>query len=188
MGYLLLALLDRPVFLAFTARGFGDNDWTRMFRTAGFLPFWLMVAAGMALLDRGGRGGAGRRAWPLVLGAAASGLAAEVLKRLIGRERPNAHFGEYFYKPFLHGIVDDKNLGIPSSHVAVAFGAAFVLIRLHPGLWPVALAAAVGCAVQRVGVGAHFTTDVYAAAVIAYAVTAWMARRMPALAERDGLL
>ena len=96
MGYLLFALLDRPVFLAFTARGFGENDWARMFRVAGFLPLWMMVAAGMALVDRGNgrdgtsRDGAGRmwrRAWPLVLGAAGSGLAGEGLKRVSGRER-----------------------------------------------------------------------------------------------------
>lgn len=186
MGYLLFALLDRPVFLAFVARVYRENDWARMFRIAGFLPTWLVVAAAMALVDRGS-GRAWRRAWPLVLGAAGSGLAAEVLKRLIGRERPIAHFGEYFYKPFLHGFVDDKNLGIPSSHVAVAFGAAFMLIWMYPRLWPAALGAAVGCAVQRMAAGAHFMTDTYAAVVIAYAVTAWIARRTAALAAGEGL-
>jgi membrane-associated phospholipid phosphatase len=181
LGYLLCALLDRRVFLACLGRGYHDNDWGRMFRVAGFLPTWLVVAAAMALVDRGG-GRAWRRAWPLVAGAAGSGLAAEVLKRLIGRERPltELHFGTYYFKPFLHGLWDDHNLGIPSSHAAVAFGAAFMLARLWPAVWPAALLAAVGCAVQRVAAGAHFLSDVYTGAVVAYIVTAWVSGRLGA--------
>jgi membrane-associated phospholipid phosphatase len=153
----------------------------------GFLPTWLMVGAALGLADRGRVGGGGVRAWALVVGAGLSGLAAEVLKRLIGRERPvtGEHVGTYFYKPFLHGLVDDHNLGIPSSHAAVAFGAAFVMVRVWPRIWPVAVLAGVGCAAQRVMAGAHFMTDVYAAVVIAYAVTAWLFGRWFAPAGRD---
>jgi membrane-associated phospholipid phosphatase len=188
LGYLFCALVDRPVYLWFGASEHEDTDWMRMFRIAGFLPTWLMVAGAMALVDRAG---AARRtwgrAWPLMLGAGGAGLAAEFFKRLIGRERPIVHDGLYVYKKFLHGFVDDSNLGIPSSHVAVAFGAAFMLIRLYPPVWPVALAAAVGCAAQRVAAGAHFTSDVYAAAVLAYAVTALLSRGHPSLAERNAI-
>lgn len=182
-GYLLFALLDRAVFLAFAARGYREDDWWRLFRLAGFLPTWLLLAGALALLDRradagGAPGGPWRRAWPLVAGAAGSGLAAEVVKRLIGRERPIAHFGQYFYKGFLRGLVDDSNLGIPSSHAAVAFGAVFMLVGLYPRLWPVGALLAAGCAVQRVACGAHFMTDVYGSAVVAYAVTAWLSGRL----------
>jgi membrane-associated phospholipid phosphatase len=83
------------------------------------------------------------------------------------------------YKKFLSGFWDDSNLGIPSSHVAVAFGAAFMLVRVCPAVWPVAILAGVGCAAGRVAAGAHFLSDVYAAVVVAFIVTAWVWRRVP---------
>jgi membrane-associated phospholipid phosphatase len=188
LGYLLCALIDRQAFLAVRSLAISESDWTLFFRLAGFLPTWLVLGAAMGLVDRASGAPPGQRAWPLIIAATASGLAAEAAKRLIGRERPTHHSGEYVFKPFPQGFYDETNLGMPSSHVAVAFGAAFMLIRIHPMLWPVAVFIAGGCAAQRVICGAHFLTDVYAAAVLAYAVTAGVAARLDRARNRAGRL
>ena len=97
------------------------------------------------------------------------------IKRLIGRERPGLTVHLYSFKSLLGGFVDDSNLGLPSSHAAVAFGGAFVLMYLFPRIWPIALAGAIGCGLTRLLAGAHFLTDVYAAAGLGYAVAGWLA-------------
>jgi membrane-associated phospholipid phosphatase len=99
-----------------------------------------------------------------------SGGLAELLKRLVGRERPGAvdPSGVYTFKPFLHAFADTTNLGLPSSHAAVAFGGAFMLMRLFPGAGWVALLWAIGCGVTRILLGAHYVSDVVAGAALGH--------------------
>lgn len=200
-GYLLLRLIDQPVFVAFQHEtGVGDGKWGMMFKSFGFLPFWLLVCFALGLGAEGGRGEPMRgRALLVAVSAAASGLIAELLKRIVGRERPWVgpalpegvtpemalaqgipvrEIGDTVHKPFMHAWVDDHNLGFPSSHVAVAFGAALLAIRFWPGAWAPLLIGALGCAWQRLATGAHFLTDAYAGVAIAWVVSAWIAGRM----------
>lgn len=151
-------------------------------------------------------------AWLVVLAAALSGLVAEVLKRVIGRERPfvpregdaqtleragafwvrlteplatppaqpvEPPTGAYVWKegPLVGGWLDDGNLGMPSSHTAVAAGALLMLCRLYPPLVPACVALALLTGWQRVASGAHFLTDAFVAVVIGALVSGAIASR-----------
>ncbi len=165
-------LLDHWTYLHIIDSGVYDHGAGRMFRTMGFWPFWLLVAAGLGLA------GAGRRtAWLMALVPGVSGLVGELLKMLIRRERPGLHAGAYVFRPFHDQPFSTTRFGLPSSEVMVAFGAAWLLCRLYPRGWPVWTLLAAGCAVTRLMVQAHFLSDVVTGTVMAYAVVALMWRR-----------
>jgi membrane-associated phospholipid phosphatase len=158
-----------------------SSDFHRTFRIFGFLPFIALVWALLGVIDRA------RSAWAglwIFVAAAASGLAAELAKAIIGRERPGVHEGMNYFKPFLHGFVDNSNLSFPSSHAAVAFGAAWMFAWFYPrGRW-IWLGAAAACAWTRVAAEAHFVSDCYGAAVFAFLVVLAL-RRWARLPEPD---
>lgn len=149
----------------------------QMCRAAGYLPSWIVVGAALLLQARPGRPEprthrpAGGWAGLLIIAAAAlAGGVAEILKPLLGRLRPNLTNGVHAYRGY-PGLDSAKvAYGLPSSHAAVAFGAAFMVAFLYPRAGVVALLAAVGCGVTRVLAGAHFATDILAAGVVGYAV------------------
>lgn len=176
-----------------------ESDSYQMFRAAGFLPTWILIGTAMLLhtlghwlpwLVQAGARKARRRPLPpltgrdlnelretriwggalVILAASLSGLAAEVIKPIAGRLRPMQTDGHHRF----HGLPDDlmqsPSHGFPSSHAAVAFAAAVVLLHLYPRAGMVALAAAAGCGVARMLVGAHFASDIIAAAILGYAV------------------
>lgn len=153
------------------------RDWWQWLRCAGYLPTWIALGLVIALADlaadarrwRGpGRGGCTRGVL-IALVPAACGLAAEIVKVLVRRQRPGED-GLYHFDWAGHGIAG-LGLGLPSSHAAVAFGGAAVVGALVPGArWPLLLLAA-GCAWSRVVVGAHFASDCVVAALISYALT-----------------
>lgn len=183
VGLVVVSLFDRVALETLRVddrAAMESRDWYRMLRILGYLPTWIVLAVALYLNDRSGKIGSatirrpGHRAVMLIAAPAVAGLGAELFKRLIGRERPG--FGEqlYSFKPFLSGFVDDSNLGLPSSHAAVAFGGAFILVYLFPRIWPIAICGAIGCGLSRLLAGAHYLTDVYAAAGLGYAVAAWI--------------
>lgn len=197
-GFVAVSLLDRAIYFGLRwqaspgVKPLEARDWYQFLRQVGYLPTWIVIGAAIVLFDARGGGKdspspgsqgfpwtAARRGVALMLGAGLSGAAAEILKLLIGRERPEGPggvFQGYVFRPLLDGFRDGSNLGLPSSHAAVAFGGAFVLMRLFPGVWPAVLAAALGCGLSRLLAGAHFASDVYAAALVAYACTAGVCR------------
>ena len=75
---------------------------------------------------------------------------------------------------------------MPSSHALVAFGAAAVLSRIYPRARIIWWGLAWGCGLSRVAAGAHFLSDVVAAAVIGW-LAGWLVWRWrdPAIVE-DG--
>jgi membrane-associated phospholipid phosphatase len=167
-GLFVAIFLDRPVYRLFESVAVRETDLTRMFRVMGFLPVWLLAGSAVALVERAWRRGA------LIAGSATlAGLAGEVLKLLIRRERPGLHEGVSWFRPWSAGAWSTSGLATPSSHAIVAFGAAWILCRLYPGATPVWLFLATGCAVTRVIAGAHFVSDVVLSAVAAYAVV-WL--------------
>jgi len=123
----------------------------------------------------------------IIFSATAAGLLAEILKRLIGRERPTRIINDelvyqgYRFKGLLQGFVDSSNLGLPSSHAATAAGGVFAICYLWPkappigqlGIWLIGLVAVLGCSLTRILAGAHFASDVYAGMVIGWA-SAWL--------------
>lgn len=165
-------LLDSPA-LALRVDGLGDADWHRALRVAGFLPVWMAIGAALALHRRQATVGIG-----LLLSAGLSGLLAELGKLLIRRARPSASEA-YEFLP-LPPDLSTAGLGMPSSHAAVAFGGAFLLARLYPRLAPVVVLWAAGCGLTRILDGAHFLSDVVAAAALGWLIAQAIAPRMPA--------
>ncbi|MEZ6318856.1 MAG: phosphatase PAP2 family protein [Phycisphaerales bacterium] len=78
--------------------------------------------------------------------------------------------------PFLAGFWDSSNLGLPSSHTAVAFGGAVVLGILDPKLRVPALVVATACGLTRVLAGAHFPSDVVLGALLGAVAAGLVAR------------
>lgn len=166
----VVSLLDHAAYRFFKAPPETEiRDWFKMLRIVGYFPAWILIGLGVDLA--GARGA--RRISDGVLLMLSSGLAggaAEILKLVVGRERPGPD-GEYVYRGIFGGFTHGGGLGMPSSHAAVAFGGAFMLAWLRPGTGPVILAAAVGCALTRLLGADHFLSDVTVGAMVAYAVS-----------------
>ncbi len=166
-GLLASTLLDRAVFgpARELGRWLGRTDWHEMLRMAGYFPFWLIVAGALVLIDLRSREAPLRVRlrrgelilWPTMFG----GLLAEAVKLAVRRERPIDHEGAYAFRPYSEELLSGVGLGMPSSHVAVAFAAAFILWRMYPAAGALWFAAATGCAFTRLVTGAHFLSDVF---------------------------
>jgi membrane-associated phospholipid phosphatase len=188
---LLLLLLDRTFYHALyigpdpvDLKRLEEAGWYQMFRVVGYLPTWIFIGLAMFLQGlaaapslrapvSGNDGSRSVTLWagPLIVASAAlSGLIADVVKPVIGRLRPLQTDGFHRYHGVPDNILQGPAYGLPSSHAAVAFGAAFMLMFLYPRAGLVAVVAAVGCALTRTLTGAHFVTDVFVAALLAYAI------------------
>lgn len=186
-GLAVAMLVDRWVFHAMyvgsveAKERLERSDLYRTFRVAGSVWPWLVVSALLAACGMPSSRGAGRvfarvrgpllLLVPIVL----AGGVAELLRGMIGRLRPDATDGVYRFRWFFTGL--DEPLGMPSSHAAVAFAAAFSLMMMWPGRggW-VVVGVAAGCAVTRLLAGAHFLSDVYVSMVLGW-IAAWVVHR-----------
>ena len=124
------------------------------------------------------------------IGVGLPGLVANLLKRIIGRGRPELFdavgpfgfqnvFNDYTYQSF------------PSGHTTTSFAFACVIGFLWPRLFPWLLVAAVLVGFSRVPVGMHYPTDVLGGIVVgtlgAYAVrNAFAERRLLFTKKPDG--
>jgi membrane-associated phospholipid phosphatase len=171
---ILAHLLDPWFYAHFRRADIYGEDWGRLLRVVGYLPLWFAAAIALALHEGKERG----YTRALLLGAAPalSGIAGELMKLLFRRERPGAHDGHYFLRPFSERTFSTSGLALPSSHAIVAFGAAAILSRLFPRAWPVWWALAWGCGLSRIAAGAHFFSDVVVAAVGAWVVVDILSR------------
>ncbi len=191
-GILAIALshlLDPVGWRYFHLEAVYGDDFGRMLRVFGYVPVWLALAAALVLHDEPLGRGRWWRGGLLVAGVAAAGIAGELLKLLLRRERPRAHEGEYVFRAFSERPFSTGGLAWPSSHAIVAFGAAAMLSRLFPRARIVFWALAWGCGLSRVADGAHFVSDVVTAAVAAWLVVdrvwALALRRRPLPAGTD---
>jgi membrane-associated phospholipid phosphatase len=112
-----------------------------------------------------------RRATFLFLCPLLSGGVAEILKPLVGRYKPEETDGWFVFAGLRERWTEWSDLGVASSHTAVAFGAAFALSWILPRGAPLFIAGAVGCALTRLLAGAHFLSDVYLGVMVAYLVS-----------------
>jgi undecaprenyl-diphosphatase len=116
----------------------------------------------------------------IFVGVGLPGLLTNIVKRLIGRSRPELldTIGSLGFHPFLN---DYAYQSFPSGHTTTAFAAAMVLGFLAPRWFLLGLAYAVAIALSRLVVGAHYPTDVIGGAAVgtlgAYAVRDWFAAR-----------
>lgn len=177
VGIALSLVLDRWAFETLVYPPVHEKDWGRFLRSIGSLVFWVPLALAVWLEERARGAPRPRQAQWLVLAPGAAGLAAEVLKLLFRRERPSLHEGEWVFRSFAERPFSTSALGLPSSHVMVAFGGAAVLARLFPRTAPVAYALAAGCGLTRVLSRGHFLSDVVVGAVAGWAVGAWLWHR-----------
>jgi membrane-associated phospholipid phosphatase len=191
---LVAHLLDGIAYRAFVLDDIYGDDWGRMLRVMGFVPLWLAAAAALVLHDAPlatlSRWARWARGTLLVAAVAGAGIAGELLKLVLRRERPRAHEGAYVFRSFAERPFSSGGLAWPSSHAIVAFGAAAMLSRLFPRAWVVWWGLAWGCALTRVADRAHFVSDVVTAAVVAWLVVEAMwrlhARRRPTVHARIG--
>ena len=145
-----------------------EREWGRC-SEFGLFATWLVVAIALLGHDRGSgvwrwRGGL------MLLVPSASGAAAEVLKLVFRRLRPGETSSDYVFRPFLEDTWSNRGLGMPSSHMMVAMGAAVVLARLFPRtgwLWYVLAA---GCGYTRILAGAHYVSDVVVGGIAAWLI------------------
>ena len=164
---------------------FQNTDLGRLFRIQGFLATWIIVGAALVLVDWplqsiGGRWAALRRGALVAGSATLSGALGELLKIVIRRQRPGQSAGEYLFREWADRPFSTAGLGLPSSHVVVAFGALAMLALLFPRARPVCYLLAAGCAFSRVAAHAHFVSDVTLAAVVGIATAGLLFRRFPA--------
>lgn len=184
-------LMDRPAHDALavskpTLTRWEQHAWYLSIKAVGSWPTWAGVALVLLALDwllarcarSAGRASRSlwRRALPVALAPAAGGLAAELAKLLLGRERPTRLAdGEFIYqgyvwRPLGQGFFDATNLGLPSSHAATAAGGAVALGLVVPRLRAVAWSLAAACALSRVVASAHFLSDVTVGALLGGAI------------------
>ncbi|MEO0588809.1 MAG: phosphatase PAP2 family protein, partial [Planctomycetota bacterium] len=156
-----------------THRHRGDLD--RLFRVMGFVPTWLLAAGAWAMI-RWRR--VGELGWlkamnaPILLAVSAglSGAVAEGVKLMTRRLRPRETGGVYEWRSLWEDPFNSGDLGCPSSHAMVAFGAAWMLCRFYPAATPIWLLLGAGCAATRVVTHAHFVSDVTVSAFLSFAV------------------
>lgn len=153
-----------------------DKDWGRLLRVMGFLPVWLLVALAYWLQQRDPEP---RRAHTrlLVLAPVIGGIAAELLKLLLRRLRPDADVFGYAFRAFSDDPFSNRGMGLPSSHALVAFAGAFALGRVFPRARWIFWILAGGCGLTRVMATAHYLSDTVAAACVAWLVVALLQRR-----------
>lgn len=142
----------------------------------------ILIAAGIWVLNPAGRS----RIPLLILGTASCGLAADVVKLMVGRIRPtDLNWGEPLtlagtftgWFPLLHG--GWRHQSFPSAHTATAWGLAMLLVRLYPrGRWFFPSVAAC-VAFQRVETGSHFLSDAIFGTAIGIGVSCvWLRSRL----------
>ena len=173
---------DRAVYLHVTvadaarAAEMKDSGWYVALRSLGTLYPWAAVSVLLLLIDLGSPAtdrprNPLRRPVFLLLCPLLAGGAAELLKPLVGRYKPEETGGWYALAPLRDRVDQWSDLGMASSHTAVAFAGAFALACLIPRGVPLFIFGAVGCAMTRLLAGGHFLSDVYVGILIAYAVT-----------------
>lgn len=132
-----------------------------------------------------------RAVWGAIIITAVAGITANVAKQAIVRVRPNSQgliqvvdigiaetaiSGERELDATIEAVEpsfwDSRQRSFPSGHAATACGLAIGLSLVFPrGAWLFAVFAILSC-VQRVVSGAHFPSDVFAGASIAFLVAA----------------
>ncbi len=162
---------DHAVYHHYKPIDTGDTDWHRLLRILGYVPTWLLAAGAFLLIDtkraaRLGWGMAVSRVGLVLFSVIGSGVLAELLKLLIRRIRPDDTDGVYAFMPWAGQWWQSGDLGLPSSHTAIAFAGMGILAHLYPRAAVVFIAMACGTAATRFMNHTHFVSDTAFAAVL----------------------
>lgn len=147
------------------------RPWYMLLYVFGRYEPWLILSAWLVFSGVGSDDPARlrvgiRRAVVLSASILAAGIAAELLKDVVRRGRPEFSDGWFVYLPWWASTPAGMSYGMPSSHAAVAFAAAIAVGRMVPSTRWVLYPLALGCAACRVIVGAHFLSDAYIGALL----------------------
>lgn len=176
VGLVLAFGLDVPVhnWVKRIPASIERRDFTQFFRSGGYLPMWLGLAAVVALEDRrrstSWSFASARRGITIAAAVIGAGIAAECLKLVCRRERPSITDDWYSFRPIWDRALVSGGLAMPSSHAIIAFTGAFMLTRYFPAGKYVFLLFAIGTAISRVYVGAHYLSDVYVSMLLAWCI------------------
>jgi undecaprenyl-diphosphatase len=189
LAIVLAHLLDGWAYAHLVDARLANKDLGRLLRVQGFLPTWIVFGAALVMTDwprraTDGLGAALRRGLLVVGSAALGGGLAQLVKLLVRRLRPGAAEGEYLFRAWSDPPFSSPGLGMASSHAGVAFGALTMLGLLFPRTRPLCFTLAAACALSRVLAGAHFLSDVTAAAALGIAAAVLLWRRFPAAVTR----
>ncbi|MEM9372904.1 MAG: phosphatase PAP2 family protein [Planctomycetota bacterium] len=174
VALIVLTMLDPAIARAVwipDREGLDSKDFYATVRSLGALWIWIAITLVIYLHDR-----VWDRAGSVFLATVIAGLVAEGVKRVIPRGRPVDGHGIaeswHRWRPLFSGFADDSNLGLPSSHAAVAFAGCLVLAAFLPRarwlLWGLAIL----CGFSRMASGAHFASDILVGGAIGW----WWAR------------
>lgn len=161
----------RDFFWAIT--DIGKSDWmlipTLVVAIVGGIA-WLVMPKGAGKLAAGE---AAVLSGYIFLGIGLPGLAANLLKRLVGRGRPEV-YADGGALDLQHFFNDSVYQSFPSGHTTTIFALCFTLSFLVPRLFPWLLAVSVAVGLSRIVIGVHYPTDVFAGFLVgtfgAYAV------------------
>lgn len=116
----------------------------------------------------------------IFVGVGLPGLTVNLIKRLIGRARPE-YFHEFGAFHFQHILNDWSFQSFPSGHSTTAIGTALVIGFMLPRFAGLILLIGVMTGLSRVVIGMHYPTDVIAGFAVgtlgAYVVRNYFARR-----------
>ena len=116
----------------------------------------------------------------ILLGVGLPSLVSTLVKRLIGRGRPE-HFDAVGTLSFRWNIDDWSYQSFPSGHATTAFALAVVIGVLAPRWFLLAVAFAAAIALSRITLGVHYPSDVVGGILLgligAYAVRVFFAQR-----------
>ncbi len=193
--------LDRPVAIWFQAHG---DETMNLFRRLS-LPgdsVWYLVGGGIGaplayVLSRRYVAPARDRLLMLAsrfaflfLAVAATGIAVDLLKILVGRSRPR-HLFQDGLMTMAPGSLSSSWWSFPSGHSTTVGTVAMVLVLLFPRFAWAWIALALAVALGRVGATAHFISDTIAGlwlGAIGALVVSWaLARQADAIERRWGL-
>jgi len=178
-GLVLAHLLDLSVYKQFNNGPAANRGLPKMFRGGGYIPLWVFLGLALVFLDTAkmktlGLAGVLQRGIPIILSVVLAGALTEGAKTLIHRARPpeSGWDGHYQFRWGSDDPLSTDSVGMPSSHAGVAFGAAWILMRMYPRAAPVWILIGIGCAWQRLLDRAHFFSDVFASALAGF-IAAW---------------
>ena len=180
------------IALADELTDFGRATWI-LVPTGGLLVLIAVLAsAGLSRISQHVLAAAAVKLSFLFTACALPGLMVTTVKRLIGRARPlvDGSANPFLYHPFGWKV---EYAGMPSGHATNAFAAAVAIGALWPRARPFMWAYAIGIALTRVALTAHFPSDVLAGAFVgvggALLVRRWFAaRRLAFFQNQAGLI